>query len=51
MVVYIDDILILGESPTLVVQQLEVLIQLLECLGFIMNKEKSITTSKKSWNS
>ena len=44
IVVYIDDILILGESPTLVVQHLEVLVRLLECLGFIVNKEKSITT-------
>jgi len=50
MVVYIDNILILGKSPTLVVQHL--LIQLLECLGFIVNKEKSITIPlHKSWNS
>ena len=45
LIAYIDDILILAESKEVVVDQVEALIYLLKCLGFIINEKKSITTS------
>jgi len=44
MIVYIDDMLLLGESPSLVESHLEALMYLLTGLGFIINLPKSITT-------
>jgi len=44
MIVYINDILVLGESPSLVESHLEALMYLLTGLGFIINVPKSITT-------
>ena len=44
MIVYIDDILLLGESASQVEGHLEALIFLLTGLGFIINVPKSITT-------
>ena len=44
LIAYIDDILILAESKEVVVDQVEALIYLLKCLGFIINEKKSITT-------
>ena len=40
-IIYIDDMLILAESRELATQHLEVLLFLLEALGFIVNREKS----------
>ena len=42
MIIYIDDILVMAESATLVRQHLEVLVHLLQCLGFLINFEKSV---------
>ena len=42
VIIYIDNMLVLVESRELAMQHLEVLIFLLEALGFIINKEKSI---------
>lgn len=44
MIIYIDDILIMAESASLVGQHLEVLTHVLQCLGFIINFEKSVMT-------
>ena len=44
MIVYIDDILVMGESPEQVKGYLEALIYLLRGLGFVINIPKSITT-------
>ena len=41
IIIYIDDMLILAESRELATQHLEVLLFLLEALGFIVNREKS----------
>ena len=43
MVIYIDDILLMGESKEQTQEQVSVLIFLLECLGFIANTDKTIT--------
>ena len=40
MVIYIDDILIMAESMELARQQVAALIYLLECLGFVIHKDK-----------
>jgi len=40
--IYIDDILIMSESALLAAQHLEVLIHILQCLGFIIKTEKSV---------
>ena len=42
LIVYIDDILVLADSKELLLDHLEGLHYLLECLGFIINKEKSV---------
>ena len=42
MIIYIDDILVMAESATLVRQHLEVLVHLLQCLSFLINFEKSV---------
>ena len=44
MIVYIDDILLLGDSPNQVETHLKALVFLLTNLGFIINYSKSITT-------
>ena len=44
MIVYIDDILVMGESPEQVKGHLEALTHLLTGLGFVINVPKSITT-------
>ena len=44
MVIYIYDILIIPESAVLAAQHLEVLTHILQCLGFIINTEKSVMT-------
>ena len=44
LIVYIDDILIIGKSPDEVRNHVEALIALLEGLGFIVNMEKSVLT-------
>ena len=44
MIVYIDDILVMGESPEQVKSHLEALTYLLTGLGFVINIPKSITT-------
>ena len=44
MIVYIDDILVMGESPEQVKGHLEALTYLLTGLGFVINTPKSITT-------
>ena len=44
MIVYIDDILVMGESPEQVKGHLEALTYLLTGLGFVINIPKSITT-------
>ena len=40
MVIYIDDILIMAESMELAQQQVAAFIYLLECLGFVIHKDK-----------
>ena len=42
IIIYIDDILILADSKEEATQHLEVLVSLLEALGFIINQEKSL---------
>ena len=42
LVAYIDDILILVESKGMALDRVEALVYLLECLGFIINVEKSV---------
>ena len=42
IIIYIDDILIMSESAALAAQHLEVLTHILQCLGFIINTEKSV---------
>ena len=42
IIIYIDDILIMSESVVLVAQHLQVLIHILQCLGFIINTEKLV---------
>ena len=44
IIIYIDDILIMSESAVSAAQYLEVLIHILQCLGFIINTEKSVMT-------
>ena len=44
MIVYIDDILLMGDSPNQVESHLETLIFILTNLGFIINVPKSVTT-------
>ena len=44
LIVYIDDILVIGKSPDEVRNHVEALIALLEGLGFIVNMEKSVLT-------
>lgn len=44
MIVYIDDILLMGDSPDQVENHLKALIYLLTGLGFVINIPKSITT-------
>lgn len=44
IIIYIDDILIMAESAVLASQHLEVLVHILECLGFIINTKKSVMT-------
>ena len=44
LIIYIDDILVIGKSPDEVRDHVEALIALLEGLGFIVNMEKSVTT-------
>ena len=42
LVAYIDDILILAKSKEMPLDHVEALLYLLECLGFVINKEKSV---------
>ena len=42
LVAYIDDILILAESKGMALDHVEALVYLLECLGFVINKEKLV---------
>ena len=42
LIAYIDDILVLAESKELLLDHLEGMSYLLECLGFIINAEKSV---------
>ena len=42
MIIYIDDILVMAESATLVRQHLVVLVHLLQCLGFLINFKKLV---------
>ena len=42
VIIYIDDILIMSDSAVLAAQHLEVLTHILQCLGFIINAEKSV---------
>jgi len=42
LVAYIDDILILAESKGMALNYVEALVYLLECLGFVINREKSV---------
>ena len=42
LIAYIDDILILAESRDLIQDQVTGMLYLLECLGFIVNRKKSI---------
>ena len=44
MIAYIDDILIIAESRNQALEHSQVLVHLLECLGFIINTEKSVLT-------
>ena len=44
MIVYIDDILLMGDSPNQVESHLEALVFILTNLGFIINVPKSVTT-------
>ena len=44
LIVYIDDILVIGKTPDEVQNHVEALIALLEGLGFIVNVEKSVLT-------
>lgn len=41
IIIYIDDMLLMAESRDTAVQHLEVLMFLLETIGFVLNKEKS----------
>ena len=44
MITYIDDILIVAESRNQALEHSQALVYLLECLGFIINTEKSVLT-------
>ena len=44
MIVYIDDILLMGDFPNQVESHLEALVFILTNLGFIINVPKSVTT-------
>ena len=44
LIIYIDDILVIGKTPDEVRNHVEALIALLEGLGFIVNMEKSVLT-------
>ena len=44
LIVYIDDMLVIGKSPAETRDHVEALIVLLEGLGFIINREKSVLT-------
>ena len=44
MIVYIDDILLIAESKEQALDQSQAVVYLLECLGFIINTEKSVLT-------
>ena len=44
MITYIDDILVIAESRNQALEHLQALVHLLECLGFIINTEKSVLT-------
>ena len=44
LIVYIDDILILAETKERVEEHVDALVYLLECLGFIINRKKSVLT-------
>ena len=48
MVVYIDDILVLAGSKQLIEDQVSGLVYFLECLGFMINKKKSILEPTQS---
>ena len=41
MIVYLDDILVLGSSPKEGKAHVEIIIEMLSQLGFVINKEKS----------
>ena len=47
IIVYIDDILVIGKTPDEVRNHTEALIALLEGLGFIINMEKSVLTTSQ----
>ena len=44
MIVYIDNILLMAESKEQALDQSQAVVYLLECLGFIINTEKSVLT-------
>ncbi len=48
LVIYIDDILLMAESKALAQEQGEALVHLLECLGFTINKEKTVMTPSQT---
>ena len=43
MIIYLDDILLMGESKEQAQERVAALIYLLQCLGFVINTEKTIT--------
>ena len=48
LVIYIDDILLMAESKEMAQEQGTALIYLLQCLGFTINLEKTVTTPTQS---
>ena len=48
LIAYIDDIQVVGESKEMILNQLTGMLYLLECLGFIINKDKSILVPSQS---
>ena len=47
LIIYLDDLLILNSSITGLLQDLKIIIDLLERLGFILNYKKSVTNPQQ----
>lgn len=48
MIVYLDDILIMAQSPSTLLSQLHQAVTLMESLGFVINSEKSVLTPSQT---